>query len=98
MIVPGLLTASCSRVVKLGVAMIRFSLSVGSSCWLEARGSWRSRGLRFLGFKELVRIAFHKCNYHKLSVRPIIHALCSMSTPYFVHCVLHVACYSDARD
>ena len=57
-------------------------------------GVGSSRGLRFLQFKELERIAFHKGYYHKLSVRLIIHALRITSTPYFVHCVLRAPCYS----
>jgi len=54
-----------------------------------------SRGLRFFEFKELERIAFYKDHYHKQSVMLIIRALCMMSTPYFVHCVLRAPCYSS---
>lgn len=99
MIVPGLLTASCSRVVKLGVAMIRFSLDSGSSLWLEARESWRSRGLRcFTCSKNYCRLLSITIIIISNLMPHIIHALCSMSTPYFVHCVVHAAWYSSAHD
>ena len=39
------------------------------------------------------QLAFDKHYYHKLSILRIIHALCTMSTYYFVHCVVNVTCY-----